>query len=102
MDNTSWKERGTSGWSYTVMLEVDASEFFEDESIDWQYCVKHATFRHKDDDVCEFVLHIGSDENGDHYKIVVDQMTEFGCTPGFIEVYKAAAQEGAVRVLFYV
>ena len=85
---------------FTVMVEIEAGEFFDDESVNWKFCVEHATFSHQE--ACEFILHCGSDEDGDGVKDTVAAMTEFGCTPAFIEAYREAAREGAARVLFYV
>jgi hypothetical protein len=65
--------------------------------------VKYGTFAHKDPDVCEFILHIGTEGvNDEHFKDRVAQMQQHGCTGEFINAYRAAAELGAVRVLFYV
>ncbi len=45
-------------FAFSVMAEIYAGEFFKDESINWRYCKKHATF--KNPGACEFILHIGS------------------------------------------
>jgi hypothetical protein len=87
---------------FTVMVEVDASDLFEGDNVNWQYCNDHSSFIHKDEDACEYILHVGSDEDGDVVKNTVSKMTEYGCTPEFIETYRELARAGAVRVLFYV
>lgn len=84
--------------TYSVMAEVEATDLFEDESINWQYCVKHASFTHNDADVCEFIIHSG---NGEFVENVVKEMKDFGCTQSFIEAYKDAAQRGVIRVMFW-
>ena len=83
------------------LAEVDASDYFADESINWQWCCQFATFQHKD--ACEFVVHIGeASDDLDYAKNKVDEMRAFGCTADFIAAYQEAAAAGAVRVLFYV
>lgn len=82
------------------LAEIDASNFFEDESINWQWCTQFATFEHRE--ACEFVVHIGNaDDDLDYAKHKVEQMREFGCTADFIAAYREAVAGGAVRVLFY-
>jgi hypothetical protein len=87
---------------FTVMAEIDASDLFADQNINWEYCNDHSSFIHRDEDACEYILHVGSDEDGDVVKDTVGEMTEYGCTPAFIEAYRELARAGAVRVLFYV
>lgn len=87
------------------LASVEATELFEDENVDWQFCVDNATFHHKDDEVCEFILHIGQDPADDgpdsYFNLKVAEMREYGCTERFIAVYTAAREAGAVRVLFW-
>ena len=96
-DETGMEYRGsTKGPHYTQMAEIEASDFFEDESVNWQYCMCHATFVHKE--ACEFIIHSGD------YEFVTSrcrEMKEFGCTEDFIKAYKHAAEQGAIRVLFW-
>jgi hypothetical protein len=82
---------------------IEASELFENDNINWQFCVERATFQHKDDDACEFILHIGQDPLfGDSYfNLKVAEMREYGCTDEFVAAYIAACDAGAVRVLFW-
>jgi hypothetical protein len=89
--------------TFSILAEVEASSLFAGENINWKYCVEHATFAHRDDDACEFILHIGDGpESEDHADTIVAKMKEYGCTPEFIEAYTEARDAGAVRVLFYV
>lgn len=86
------------------MVEIDATAFFANESVDWKYCHHHAPFVHKE--ACEFILHIGNrdeSESGDQafYVLELERMREFGCSKAFMKAYKQAALLGAVRVLFY-
>ena len=87
----------TSFLHFEVMAEVEASEFFEDESVNWRYCKEQAAFSHRH--ACEFILHCGNDV---FTKRTVEDMKAFGCTTNFIDAYIAAAAAGATRVLFYV
>lgn len=87
---------GNKGPHFTEMAEIDATDLFEDESINWQYCMCHATFAHKEE--CEFIIHAGDEE---FVEYIVKEMEDFGCTKDFITAYKKAAAEGAIRVLFW-
>ena len=80
------------------MVEVEASSLFENENVNWRFCKEHATFVHKD--ACEFILHIGTDEDYSDQKI--KQMQEYGCTVEFLRCYEDAVAMGAMRILFYV
>lgn len=82
---------------FTTMCEVEASEFFPDEGVNWKYCMEHATFVHKD--ACEFIIHCG---DGEFTNNTAERMMNYGCTKEFIAAYKLAAASGAVRVMFYV
>lgn len=88
----------------SVLVDVEASTLFGDENVNWRFCVNYATFRHQDDDVCEFILHIGTDWEvlGSAYEYMHHRMVQFGCTPEFVELYAQAAQTGAARLLLYV
>ena len=88
--------------TFGVLAEVDASALFAGENINLKYCVEHATFVHRDDDACEFILHIGGGPGSENYADdTIAEMKAYGCTPEFIEAYTEARDAGAVRVLFY-
>ena len=91
--------------TFSILSEVDATELFEGDNINWKYCVEHATFVHQDDDACEFILHIGgeaeSSDDVSYAETVIAEMKEYGCTPAFIEAYTEARDAGALRVLFH-
>jgi hypothetical protein len=89
-----------------VTAEVEASDLFEGENVNWRYCLRHATFQHKDETACEFILHIGSDlmwdgDSPPYWQSTVEEMRQFGCSESFVGAYLAAKEIGAVRVLFY-
>jgi hypothetical protein len=85
---------------YSVTAEIDATVLFENHGVDWEYCKKHGTFQHKE--ACEFVLHIGTERGkGSYVETKITEMKEFGCTHLFMGAYLRAAEQGAVRVLFY-
>jgi hypothetical protein len=88
--------------TFSVLAELDASALFDGENINWKYCVERATFAHKDDDACEFILHIGGEPgSGNHADDIIAEMKAYGCTPDFIEAYTEARDAGAFRVLFH-
>ena len=90
----------------SVLIEMEADGFFEDEGPNWRYCLEYAYFQHRSDGVCEFILHIGFESQIDgvseYARRKVEEMRVFGCTPSFITAYLTAARLGATRVLFYV
>jgi hypothetical protein len=89
--------------TFSVQAEVEASSLFAGENVNWKYCVDHATFIHRDDNACEFILHIGGGPGSENYAdTIIAEMKEHGCTPAFIDAYTEARDAGALRVLFYV
>ena len=88
--------------TFSVVAEVDASALFAGDSLNWKYCKEHATFVHRDEDACEFILHIGGGPGSESYAdTIITQMKEYGCTPAFIDAYTKARGAGALRVLFH-
>jgi hypothetical protein len=89
--------------SFSVLAEVHASALFDGENINWRYCVEKATFIHRDDDACEFILHIGGGPGSeDGATNIIEDMQTYGCTPEFMQAYAEARDAGALRVLFHV
>jgi hypothetical protein len=86
---------------FEVMADIEWP-FDGDEDPDWLYCKKRATFQHRDPDACEFIIHAGINM-GDvpYYKDILEEMKEAGCSKGFMHEYRKAAEEGAIRILFY-
>lgn len=82
---------------FTTMAEVDATDLFKDESINWHYCNEMATFSHRE--ACEFIIHSG---DNDFVERKIKEMKSFDCTEEFINAYRVAAASGAIRILFYV
>ena len=95
-DENGMEARDKVSPHFTTMAEVNADSYFEDESVNWKYCMCHATFSHKE--ACEFIIHSGDNDFVEHK---VEEMKEFGCTEDFINAYKMAAASGAIRVLFW-
>lgn len=88
--------------TFSVLAEVEASSLFAGENINWKYCVDHATFVHRDPDACEFIFYVGGSPGDEDYaETVIEQMKKYGCTPEFIDAYKASCDAGTIRVLFY-
>lgn len=83
----------------SVLIEIEASAFFEDEGVNWKWCKDNANFAHRE--ACEFIVHVG-DSQDDYAKNIIANMQKSGCTADFIQAYKDAAAAGAMRVLFYV
>jgi hypothetical protein len=83
------------------IVEIDATGFFKDENENWEYCINRATFRHRDDDACEFIIHLYSN-NDASFNFVVREMIKAKCTEEFIEACRDARNLGAERVLFFV
>lgn len=83
------------------IAEIDADDFFEDDdSVDWRWCVEHATFKHQEE--CEFIIHIGDTKDDiTLFENTIESMRAFGCTQDFLHCYRAAMEAGAIRVLFY-
>lgn len=79
------------------LVEIESSELFGEENVNWRYCLDNAAFSHRE--ACEFIVHLG---DTDFQQMVIDEMTEYGCTADFVQAYKDAAATGALRVLFYV
>lgn len=84
--------------TFEVMAEIDATGFFEDESVNWEWCVANATFVHKD--ACEFIVHAGAGVSS-MVESIAASTRAFGCTGDFIAAYEQNAKAGAVRVLFF-
>lgn len=84
-----------------LLLDVDASELFEDESRDWQYCVKHAPWQRPDQAVCEFIIYIGW-EDGDQYSDdLCHRMKEFGCSVELLALIELAREKRAVWLMLH-
>jgi len=91
----------TSIPSFKVMAEIEASEFFQDEGINWEYCKEFAIFSHRD--ACEFIFPCSSSVGNDSIGIArSEKMKAYGCTTPFIDAYLQASAMGANWVLFYV
>lgn len=85
---------------FSILCEVDATEFFEDEGPDYLFCVEQTRFDSADGR--EFIIPIGADgRDSSAYKEMRAKMDEYICSPRFIQVYEQAAAAGAHRVLFY-
>jgi hypothetical protein len=88
---------------FHVIAEVEASDLFEDDNINWQYCMEYATFAHKD--ACEFLLHCPIGEYAARARFIestVSHMRKHGCTEEFIKTYNEACATGAYKLLLYV
>lgn len=84
---------------HLIMAEVPADKFFEDDdSVDYRYCSKFASFVHKD--ACEFMIHLSSNRD-ERFDYELSAMKEFGCTEGFMEALKTARDSGATWAMLY-
>jgi len=82
------------------LADYEAGDLFEDEGADYQYCLDHATFKHFE--ACEFILHIGDGADTEYATNKIEEMQDYGCTETFIDVYRAALEQGYHLVRFYV
>ena len=84
-----------------ILVQIDATDLFENENANWQWCVDNATFAHHD--ACEFIVHIGHEPDADDspFRRTVARMADFGCTDEFLLACREAAGLGASWVLFY-
>ena len=80
--------------TFSVLAEIEASDFFDDENMNRKYCKEHSV----SDGTSEFILHSYSGI----MVHVSEEMRAYGCTNSFIEAYLQAAAMGVERVLFYV
>ena len=87
--------------TFKIIAEIEASEFFYDESTNWQYCKEFAVFSHID--ACEFIFPCVSNGGDDSISITrSEKMKKYGCTIPFIDAYLHASAMGANWILFYV
>jgi hypothetical protein len=92
-----------------ICFEIDFDFDFDsetaslEESPDWTFCTAHATWRHRDSDACEFILHIGTDPDDENsaYRSTIAEMREAGCTERFVELYTSAKAGGADLLMIY-
>jgi hypothetical protein len=82
------------------LAEVDAIFLFENEGVNWKYCVENCSFIHKNPKNCEFILDIPSDPKDFHNEVI--KMSNFGCTLKFIDTYVEANKRNFSRILFWV
>jgi len=82
--------------NFIIAAEVDATEMFGDESVDWQYCMAHATFSHTN--ACEFMFHCAEQAYAESKQ---RDMKAAGCSAEFMAAYREAAESGATWVIFY-
>ena len=78
------------------LLDVDASDLFEDESPDWKYCIEHATFSHRE--ACEFMLYIGDDTSAE---VLRAHMSTNGCSQDFLALVELATKRKAVWLMLH-
>lgn len=78
------------------IIEIDASEFFNNESANWKWCVKYASFSNRE--LLEFIVCCDSLTETNR---MVESMKILGCTYDFIDAFVSANEKGARMVLFY-
>lgn len=80
----------------SIVIEIEAAELFENENVNWDYCVSQASLLAND--ACEFMMYVSEPDVLDE---CVENMILFGCTDSFVKAYKYAASVGANYILFY-
>jgi hypothetical protein len=89
------------GYHVTTLCEYSANELFEDDNVNWRYCVDHANFVHNDEE-CEFILHLYTDNGDDWFaEEILHKMQEFGCTEEFIALVRDARCAGFDKLLLW-
>ena len=84
------------------MVEFNAEEIFEDESIDWKYCRDNATYVHSDPGACEFIFYLSKD-NFEPFRFLLKKMKDHDCSQELMKVFKEARnKEQADYLLLYI
>lgn len=83
-----------------LMMEYNVGELFDNDSPNWKYCVEHASFAHKDEDACEFMLYLEPDDET-VFEMKFQEMNKAGCSAQFMNVVNEARKTGAVWLLLY-
>jgi len=78
------------------LLDVDATDLFEDESPDWKYCIEYAAFSHRE--ACEFMLYIGDTKNAE---VLRAHMNTSGCSQDFLALVELATNRKAVWLMLH-
>ena len=82
-----------------IMLDVDATDLFANESPDWNYCIEQAPFSHKE--ACEFMLYIGY-EDDETFEDRLHEMREYDeVSDKLIELMKIARQQKAAWLMLH-
>jgi arylamine N-acetyltransferase len=84
-----------------LLLDVDATELFDGESRDWQYCVEHAPWQRPDEAVCEFMLYTWRDDAGQYFTENIRAMTKYGCSKDLIALVRLARERHAAWLMLH-
>lgn len=82
--------------------QVNYEEFWGDEndpSSDWSQIQHYATFGHKDDDACEFIIHLGNVDDGSREEIL--KAFEIVFSSVFMDCCHQASEAGYKYLCFY-
>ena len=82
-----------------LVLDVDASDLFEDESPDWHFCMERASFVHND--ACEFMLYIGFEDEETFEDRLRDMLVYDECSEDLLELMRTARVRGATWILLH-
>ncbi len=82
-----------------LMLDVDATDLFANESPDWRYCVENASFSHRE--ACEFIIHIGMDDDETFEERLREMHAYDECSEDFLELMRIARQQKAVWLMLH-
>jgi hypothetical protein len=92
----------TSDREFTItpllVLDIDASDLFENDSLDWQYCIEHAAFSHRE--ACEFLLHVPSDEEALE-ELLREMIAYDDCSEDLVDLVRAAWECRAAWLLLH-
>ena len=82
-----------------IILDVDATDLFANESPDWNYCVEQAPFSHIE--ACEFMLYIGYEDDETFEERLREMHAYDGVSDNLIELMKIARQKKAVWLMLH-
>jgi len=81
-----------------LVLDIDVSDLFEDESADYQFCLERAAFSHSE--ACEFLVHVPSDE--DALEELLREMIAYdNCSENLVDLVRAAWECRAAWILLH-
>jgi hypothetical protein len=82
-----------------LIIDVDVTQLFEGESLDWKYCVDNAPWQHNE--ACEFLLYTWRDDSEVYFVEKIREMTEYGCSEDLIALVQMARKRHAAWLMLH-